>query len=103
MRRAARGAERDELLASLEELACWYRDLVAVGGGAETAVVHFDRLEELARTRRSSGSRAPSARPSSCARRGAASRSSTSHPPLALEALFVQLRRAFAGSITVAA
>src|SRR6185436_15680350 len=29
VRRAGRGAEREELLASLEELASWYRDLVA--------------------------------------------------------------------------
>ncbi|MBA3347230.1 MAG: hypothetical protein H0T13_01580, partial [Actinobacteria bacterium] len=30
LRRAQRGAEREELLASLEELASWYRDLVVV-------------------------------------------------------------------------
>ena len=35
IRRAQRGAERDELLAALEELASWYRDLVAVAVGAE--------------------------------------------------------------------
>ena len=32
VRRAQRGAEREELLAQLEELAAWYRDLVVVGG-----------------------------------------------------------------------
>jgi DNA polymerase-3 subunit delta' len=47
VRRAQRGAERDELLAQLEELAAWYRDLVVVSAGAEGAVIHFDRLEEL--------------------------------------------------------
>ena len=47
LRRAQRGAEREELLAALEELAAWYRDLVVVAAGAEAAVVHFDRLEEL--------------------------------------------------------
>jgi DNA polymerase-3 subunit delta' len=47
VRRAQRGAERDELLAQLEELAAWYRDLVVVAAGAEHAVIHFDRLEEL--------------------------------------------------------
>src|SRR3989442_14818081 len=41
IRRAQRGAERDELLAALEELASWYRDLVAVALGAERAVVHY--------------------------------------------------------------
>src|SRR5919204_661600 len=48
VRRAQRGAERDELLAALEELASWYRDLVAVAVGAERAVVHYDRLAQLA-------------------------------------------------------
>jgi hypothetical protein len=35
------------MLASLEELALWYRDLIAVGVGADAAVVHADRLAEL--------------------------------------------------------
>ena len=47
IRRAQRGAERDELLAVLEELEWWYRDLVVVSVGAEQAVVHVDRLAEL--------------------------------------------------------
>jgi DNA polymerase-3 subunit delta' len=47
VRRAQRGAERDELLAQLEELAAWYRDLVVVAAGADGAVIHFDRRAEL--------------------------------------------------------
>jgi DNA polymerase III delta prime subunit len=47
LRRAQRGAERDELLAVLEELEWWYRDLVVLAAGAEAAVVHVDRLAEL--------------------------------------------------------
>jgi DNA polymerase-3 subunit delta' len=47
IKRAQRGAERDELLAQLEELAGWYRDLVVVGVGAESAAMHLDRIEEL--------------------------------------------------------
>ncbi|MHB8650680.1 MAG: DNA polymerase III subunit [Gaiellaceae bacterium] len=47
LRRAQRGAERDELLAVLEELEWWYRDLVVVAAGAEEAAVHVDRLDEL--------------------------------------------------------
>lgn len=47
LRRAARGAEREELLASLEELAAWYRDLVVVAAGAERVAIHYDRLREL--------------------------------------------------------
>jgi DNA polymerase-3 subunit delta' len=46
-KRAQRGAEREELLAQLEELAAWYRDLIAVSVGAERAATHVDRLEEL--------------------------------------------------------
>jgi hypothetical protein len=47
VRREARGAERDELLGALDELAAWYRELVVVAAGAERAAVHCDRLEEL--------------------------------------------------------
>jgi hypothetical protein len=47
VRRAARGAEREELLAQLEELGAWYRDLVAVAVGAERAAIHLDKLELL--------------------------------------------------------
>ena len=47
VRRAQRGAEREELLAELEELESWYRDLVVVAAGAETAAVHVDRLADL--------------------------------------------------------
>jgi DNA polymerase III subunit delta' len=47
VRRAQRGAEREELLASLEGLSAWYRDLVVVAAGAERAAVHGDLLEEL--------------------------------------------------------
>jgi DNA polymerase-3 subunit delta' len=47
-RRVQRGAEREELLAELEELAAWYRDLVVVAVGAEGAAIHLDRLPELA-------------------------------------------------------
>jgi DNA polymerase III subunit delta' len=46
-RRAQRGAEREELLALLEELEWWYRDLVVVAAGAEGAAVHVDHLAEL--------------------------------------------------------
>ncbi len=47
VQRAQRGAEREELLAQLEELAAWYRDLVVVGVGAEAAAIHVDLLDEL--------------------------------------------------------
>ena len=47
VRRAQRGAEREELLAALDELEAWYRDLVVVGVGAEAAAAHVDMLAEL--------------------------------------------------------
>jgi DNA polymerase-3 subunit delta' len=47
VRRSQRGAERDELLASLEELEWWYRDLVVAAAGAESAIVHVDRIEDV--------------------------------------------------------
>src|SRR5262249_32913637 len=47
VKRAARGAERDELLGALEGLESWYRDLVVVSAGAEGAATHADRLDDL--------------------------------------------------------
>jgi DNA polymerase-3 subunit delta' len=99
LRRAQRGAEREELLLALDELAAWYRDLVAVAVGAEAAAIHVDHVEEL--------------REDAGADRAAAAESAAElvrqtwrelqelqlQAPLAFEALFVQLRRAFAGSV----
>jgi hypothetical protein len=47
IRRAGYGAERDELLATLEGLEAWYRDLMVVAAGAEGAAVHADRITDL--------------------------------------------------------
>jgi DNA polymerase III subunit delta' len=98
LRRAARGAEREELLLALEELGAWYRDLVAVAVGAERATIHVDHLDEL--------------REDASAERAVAAETAAElvrqtwreleelqlQAPLAFEALFVQLRRAFTGS-----
>jgi DNA polymerase III subunit delta' len=93
VRRAARGAERDELLAALEELASWYRDLVVVAVGAERAVAHADRLDVLAEdatTERLAGAE----RACEIVRETwRAFEEFNLSPPLALEALFVRLRR----------
>ena len=100
LRRVQRGAEREELLASLEELASWYRDLVVVAAGAEAAAVHADRLEVLreegTRERSPDAGTRGGARP---ARRGATLEEFNLNPSLALEALFVQLRRAFSAAL----
>ena len=96
VRRAVRGAERDELLLTLEELSAWYRDLVVVAAGADEAAVHYDRLDEL--------------RVDATPERAAAAEEAAEivretwrsfeefnvQPGLALEALFVRLRRVLA-------
>ena len=102
VRRAARGAERDELLASLEELASWYRDLVVVAVGAERAVVHADRLDLLDRGRQDGATRRRRARREPHAETWRAFEEFNLSLPLALEALFVKLRREL-GAIPVLA
>ncbi|MFL5939455.1 MAG: ATP-binding protein [Gaiellaceae bacterium] len=99
VRRAARGAEREELLASLEELATWYRDLVAAAAGAERALVHVDRADELREDgtlERLEGAERAAELVRETWRRFEEFQLS---PGLALEALFVELRRAFAGAV----
>src|SRR6187402_2836761 len=93
LRRAQRGAEREELLASLEELAAWYRDLVVVATGAQSAAIHSDRLDEL-------GEDATLERLAGAERACEVVRQVwreleefNLNPELALEALFVRLRR----------
>jgi DNA polymerase-3 subunit delta' len=97
VRRAERGAEREDVLEALDELAAWYRDLVAVGVGAEGAVIHYDRLDEL----REDGTveRMPAAERAAETVREAwrAFEEFQVSAPLALEALFVRLRRCLAG------
>jgi hypothetical protein len=98
VRRAGRGAEREELLLCLEELAAWYRDLVVVGLGAERAAVHVDRLDQL----REDGvrERVPGAETAAEAVRGTwrLFEEYQLQAGLMLEALFVKLRRELAGA-----
>ena len=92
VKRAQRRAERDELLASLEELAWWYRDVIAMAVGAEDAVVHSDRLERLAED--ASRERIPGAE-AACEHVRETWRAFEEFniaPQLALDALFVRLR-----------
>ena len=100
-RRAMRGAEREEILLCLEELEAWYRDLVVVAAGAESAAAHVDRLAELkedATVEQLAGAE------------GAAEAIRETwrlfeelqlQAALALEALFVKLRRELSGSVGV--
>jgi DNA polymerase-3 subunit delta' len=97
LRRAERGAEREEILFALDELAAWYRDLVVVAAGAERAVVHYDRIAELARD--ATAERAPAAEQAAEMVRAAwrTFEEFNVTAALALEAMFVRIRRCFAG------
>ena len=102
VRRAGRGAEREELLAALEELAAWYRDLVAAAAGAESALVHADRAEQLEEDgtlERLEGA----VRAAELVRETWRSFEELQlSAGLALEALFVEIRRAFSGPVAAA-
>jgi DNA polymerase-3 subunit delta' len=95
IRRAARGAERDEVLASLDILTSWYRDLVVVAAGAEGAVFNSDRMAELAEDGSSDRSLAAE-RAAEAVRETWRSFEFQVQPGLALEALFARLRRELA-------
>jgi DNA polymerase-3 subunit delta' len=97
VRRAQRGAERDEVLAGLEALETWYRDLVVVGEGAEGAAVHADRLAELRRDADRVGD--GSVRAAEAVRETwRALEEFNLNRSLALEALFVRLQRVLPAS-----
>ena len=97
-RRAMRGAERDEVLLCLEELEAWYRDLVVVAAGAETAAAHVDRLDELredATVERLAGAEAAAEAVRETWR---LFEELQLQAGLAIEALFVKLHRELAGA-----
>jgi DNA polymerase III subunit delta' len=101
VRRAGRGAEREELLASLEELASWYRDVMAAAAGADEALVHVDRAAELQEDgtiERLEGAERAAELVRETWRSFEEFQLSAG---LALEALFIELRRAFAGVAAV--
>ncbi|HEY0416048.1 MAG TPA: hypothetical protein VGC78_06645, partial [Gaiellaceae bacterium] len=84
------------LLAQLEELGAWYRDLVAVAVGAGAAAIHLDKLalleEDASRERLLGAERAAEATRESWR----ALEEFNLAPQLALEALFVQVARELA-------
>jgi DNA polymerase-3 subunit delta' len=91
--RAKHGAEREDVLGSLEELATWYRDLVAVGVGAEGAAINADRLATLRED--ATPARVHAAEQAAEAARDAWRELERLNiaPQLALESLFVRVRR----------
>jgi hypothetical protein len=92
VRRAGRGAERDEIIDALDILSSWYRDLVVAAAGAESAVVNSDRLAELAEDGVSERS-LPAERAAEAVRHTWRSFEFQVQAGLALEGLFVRLRR----------
>jgi DNA polymerase-3 subunit delta' len=96
VKRAARGAEREELLAQLEELAAWYRDLVAVAVGAGGTAIHLDKLAQLEQD--ATRERLQGAEGAAEAVRATwrALEEFNLAPQVALEALFVQIGRELA-------
>ncbi len=96
VKRVQRGAEREELLASLDELAAWYRDLVVVAAGAEEAALHADRLADL-QADVAAGAAAGAEHAAELVRDAwRVVEELNVNPQLWLEALFVRLQRAFA-------
>lgn len=99
LKRMERGAEREHVLEALEELAAWYRDLVVCAAGAERAVVHLDHLGEL-REDASLERLVAAERAAEIVRETwRAFEEFNVHAGLAVEALFVRLRRELAGTL----
>ena len=96
LKRAERGAERDEVLASIEILGSWYRDLVVVGAGADRAALNSDRLAELSEDAPDLSDRA--GRAAEAVRDAWRSFEFNVSTGLALEALFVRLRQELGSS-----
>ncbi len=94
LKRAERGAERDEVLLAIDVLGSWYRDLVVVGAGAEAAALNSDRLAELTEDAPEVNERA--ARAAETVREVWRSFEFNVQTGLALEALFVRLRQVLA-------
>lgn len=98
VRRAQRGAEKEELLGALELLATWYRDVVVTAAGAPMLAVNADRSAELAEDA-ASPSLAEGAEEAAglCREAWRVAEELNVNAQLALEALFIRLRHAFAG------
>ena len=98
LKRAERGAEREEIMDALDVLASWYRDLVVVAAGAEPAILNCDRLEDLSREGEP-GRSSPAERAAGTVHETRRSFGEYNvQAGLALEALFIKLRRDMTGA-----
>ena len=96
VRRVQRGAEREELLAQLDELGAWYRDLVVVANGAESTVTHADRLDDLRVDAALDLGRGPERAAALVRSSWRSAEEFNVNMSLWVDALFVRLKRAFA-------
>jgi DNA polymerase-3 subunit delta' len=96
IKRVQRGAEREEMLAQLDEIAAWYRDLVVVASGAESATIHADRLDDLRSDVARDLGRGPERAAALVRQAWRSAEEFNVNTGLWLDALFVQLRRSFA-------
>jgi hypothetical protein len=98
LKRAERGAEREEIMDALDVLASWYRDLVVVAAGAEPAILNCDRLEDLSREGEP-GRSSPAEQAAGTVHETRRSFGEYNvQAGLALEALFIKLRRDLTGA-----
>jgi DNA polymerase III subunit delta' len=97
VRRAGRGAEREELLAGLEGLEAWYRDLFVVAAGAESTAVNADRLDELREDVALELGEGPLAAAETVRETWRALEEFNLNASLAFEALFVRVQRELRG------
>ena len=88
-----------ELLAALDDLGGWYRDLVVVAGGAESAVVNADRLDELTEDAPEAACRGARTPREAVRETWRIAEEFNVSASLALEALFVRLRRSFSRAV----
>lgn len=96
IKRAAGGAQREEVIDAVELLASWYRDLVVVEAGAGGAAANSDRLAELRADAEARGSAAE--RAAEICRdvwRLLTGDARNAEPLITLAALFVRLRGTF--------
>jgi DNA polymerase-3 subunit delta' len=94
-RRVARGVEREEILGALDLLAGWYRDVLAASVGATGVAFNADKVVELDEDGPLVNAPAAERAVEAVAETTRSFELNVS-PPLALEALFVRLRRALA-------
>jgi hypothetical protein len=83
------------VLAALDDLAAWYRDLVVAANGAEETVVHADRLSELRDDASGPAERGAEEAAAVVRQAWREVEELNLNLPLFLEALFIRLRRAF--------